>query len=190
MCWGSVADFRRRCFLRPFWIIVHIFASHYYYSNLSIDLIVEFSKCYLLGQFELTESTECNRCHIAMGTQPRPPQRKTLLILFLISASLWGCLGCQISVKSKRVPADFVSLRLVWAYQFVINITLTQAQAWVPKAVSAICWGCVVDSAPFNSFIRTVIMDTILFDSDGIFKLFCKSLLLPQLEHWLDCCVG
>ena len=118
ICWGSVADFSRCCFLWSFWIIIHISASHYYYSNSSIDLTVEFSKCYLLGQFELTESTECNQSHIAMGIQPRPPQRKTLMILFLISASLWGCLGCQIFVKSKSVPVDFVFLRIVQAYQF------------------------------------------------------------------------
>ena len=41
------------------------FISHSYYSNFSIDLTVEFSKCYLLGQLNMTmlQTVTEDRCH-------------------------------------------------------------------------------------------------------------------------------
>lgn len=144
ICWGSVDDFRRCLFPWLFWIIIHYSASHYYYSNSSIDLTFEFSKCYLLGQFELTESTECNWSCAAMGIQLRPPQRKTLMILSLISASLWGCLGCQIFIKSTESDSGYCFDWLWRHFETCLQVTIITpawALTWLLYGVSATCWG-------------------------------------------------
>ena len=72
-CWGSFSGlwfpiFHSRSFFSPnnhsttvvtlsqmlFWQLLF---SYWSYPNMSIDLTVEFSKCYLLGQFQLTLAT-------------------------------------------------------------------------------------------------------------------------------------
>ena len=71
------------------------------------------------------------------------------MMLVFISASLWGCLGCElfdrhiIGQMQRVISCHFHMTRDM--HELVANITRTQALTCVLKAVSATCWGSLFD---------------------------------------------
>lgn len=70
--------------------------SLWYWPNLSIDLAVDISKCFLLGRLNMTTTTYFNWNLMAYKITSRSPQMETLMLPLFISASLWGCFACEL----------------------------------------------------------------------------------------------
>ena len=125
-------------------------ASLWYRPNLSTDLTVHFSKCYLLGRLCMTNTADCNwRCTV-LGITLRSPQMETLMIVVFISASLWGRLVCEsFGILPDKLRLSF-GASVVVRMHFVINITQTQALTWILNIVSASCWGSVAGASTWR----------------------------------------
>lgn len=118
-------------------------ASSWHWPNWSTNLEFSLSKCFLLGQFNMANATEWK--YELVKITVRSPQKKTLMVVELISASLWGCLACECIIigMTGRYPAKRLHCcggGLPW---FVASITQTRALTWDVTAVSATCWGSV-----------------------------------------------
>ena len=118
-------------------------ASSWHWPNWSTNLEFSLSKCFLLGQFNMAKATEWKYDLVKITV--RSPQKKTLMVVELISASLWGCLACECIIigMTGQYPAQRLHCcggGLPW---FVASITQTRALTWDVTAVSATCWGSV-----------------------------------------------
>ena len=78
-----------------FWVRVDVSRIRYIYCEFFLQTIMLTYLYNLLPKntIEMIKASECPGSHALMDIQLRPLQTETLMILWFISASLWGCPG-------------------------------------------------------------------------------------------------